>query len=86
MPGLLVSFKSPKPSVPQFLHLQNEQVRDSLFPELLTTGSQQRAGPGTGQEAPRGPGGGGQRAPPPRAWRGGYQKKQFAVAILLMGR
>lgn len=22
----------------------------------------------------------------PRAWRGGHQKQQFAVAILLMGR
>lgn len=41
MPDLLVSLKSPKPSVSQFLHLQNEQVRDSLFPELPTTGSQQ---------------------------------------------
>lgn len=31
MPGLLVSFKSSKPSVPQSPHMQNKQVRDLLI-------------------------------------------------------
>lgn len=47
MPSLLVSFNLPKLSVPQFPRLQNEHVRDRLFPELSTTGSQQQAGIGT---------------------------------------
>lgn len=88
MPGLPVSFQSSKPSVPQSPPMQNKEVRDRLFPELLTTGFQQWAGTGLAQKPFPRPGEGGQ-CPLLRfltAWRGGYQRRQFAVAISLMGR
>lgn len=64
------------------------KLGDRLFPELLTTGFQQWAGTGLAQKPFPRPGEGGQ-CPLLRfltAWRGGYQRRQFAVAISLMGR
>lgn len=64
MSSLLGSLKLPKPSVPQFPRLQNEHVRDGLFPELSTTGSQQQAGTGTAWKPFLALAGGGKHAPP----------------------
>lgn len=65
MPGLLVSSKSSKPPVPLSPHMQKKQVRDRLFPELLTIGFQQWAGTGLAQKPFPRPGEGGS-VPAPR--------------------
>lgn len=80
VPGLLVSFKSSKSPVPQSPHMQNKQVRDRSFPELLTTGFQRWAGTGLAQK-PFSPAWRGRPAPAPPRLSDGLEGRLSEEAI-----